>query len=119
MECECSIDNVESDGYAAILSEHVPKARKWHSCKECGRKIRPGEKYERAVFVDAGIQTHKTCPDCMSIRKNFFCSWEYGRVLEEFVEYAHNCSGSIPEVCIARLTPRAMEWVCNVIEECW
>lgn len=47
------------------LSDEHPTARKEHRCDDCGRTIRPGEKYRRwsGIHYD-GPYTWKSCAHC-------------------------------------------------------
>lgn len=63
--CVCSIDGESAD----VSNVHWPKARKEHTCCECGAAIIPGQRYERASGLwDGSWDTYKTCKVCVSIR---------------------------------------------------
>jgi len=48
----------------------TPRARKVHICCECGRKIEPGETYERVSGIwDGRPERFKTCTGCVELRK--------------------------------------------------
>jgi hypothetical protein len=118
-ECSCQI-NVDLDESVELLSEKQVTARKARQCGECDRDILPGEKYLRESYVYDGEFYHETtCLDCLSIRDHLFCDWYYRMILEtlrtEILEY----DLVPPEACIAKLTPRAREMVCEMIEEQW
>ena len=62
----------------------------------------------------------RTCLDCASIIDHIFCEYVIGGIwadlkdnLEDDPEFF------IPESCLAKLTPKAREKVCDLIEEYW
>lgn len=119
MECSCSI-SAGVDENAEVLSEKWLKARKQHNCQECERQIQLGEQYYREVTkFDGEIDTHKTCADCMSLRRNLCADFYWGQIREMIEDAIEYCDGKIPEKCIAKLTPAARAWVCGVIEKVW
>jgi hypothetical protein len=85
MTADCYCDDDMPSFYRATVS----KARKPHQCGECGRKIKPGERYEAVAAIwDGNFGTAKTCSHCLDIRtfvKNSvpcFC-WAHGSVLDD------------------------------------
>lgn len=69
--------------------EHV-KARKAHTCCECGDVIPKGATYERVTgkWYD-DIDVYKTCAACEDIRNNLCCEgWTY-KMLWENAEESH------------------------------
>ena len=119
MECSCEI-SADVQVYSTILSERWIAARKTHVCGECSERISPGEKYYKEHGLDdARVFTHKTCADCISIRANLCSDYFYGQIREMVEEAIWDCEGQLPEKCIAKLTPGAREWVCDVIEDVW
>lgn len=83
LSCDCSADI----DYANRCSQSVQRrARKPHTCVECGRAIKPGERY----WVDSGIDydghpfRYSTCLGCYNIRERY-CSggWYFGEVAEQ------------------------------------
>jgi hypothetical protein len=118
-DCSCSI-TMDIDESVQMLSQKKVTAKKAHKCGECNRDISIGETYLKETYVyDGKISMEKTCMDCLSIRDNLFCSWYYQALLEtleaEILEYAR----MPPEACIAKLTRRARERVCELIERAW
>lgn len=68
--CICSWDYDPADVY----NEKIQKARKKHTCCECGEAIQPGEKYQYAAGLWEGHWEHfKTCTPCLRIRKDVCC----------------------------------------------
>ena len=70
----------------------MPRARKEHTCDECGHKIQPKEIYERATGMwDGSPDTFVTCERCVTLRqwvKNSvpcFC-WAHGNMIEDAEE---------------------------------
>lgn len=63
----CMVD--DGDGYATVLREKQPTARKTHRCCECYRDIKAGETYtlEVALF-DGSVSAFKTCTHCKVAR---------------------------------------------------
>lgn len=117
--CSCISMFIRDEPYFAV--KKIRTARKDHKCCECERIIKIAEKYEILKGKwDAKIETYKTCLDCLSLRKAFFC---YGFPLEDLKtmvsEHISDSLGEISSDCIAQLTPTAREWVCEKIEECW
>ncbi len=81
MDCYC--DYVPPSAYTA----KVVKARKAHTCEECGRNIEPGENYERASGIwEDEPHTYKTCRQCLALREYVeahipcFC-WAHGNMI--------------------------------------
>lgn len=118
MECSCVID-MDIDGHAVkCLCDKWQKAKKQHRCCECYRTIQPGEKYKIEVNkYDDGLDSFKTCIDCMSVRSAMFCDFLYGEIWEAVGEQIRD--DGIPESCLARITKPAREKICAMIEEQW
>lgn len=117
MGYSCTIDN-DTGEQGQIFTKHNRKALKEHKCYECGKIILPGEKYcyESGKWADE-IHSYRTCLDCLSIRDEIFCSYVYGNIWEDLREQIGGYG--IPESCIANLTQRAREMVCEEIEGQW
>ena len=118
MECSCEINMDSSDDVADFYASKMVKARKKHHCCECHREILPGEQYELITGCwDDRFERHKTCTDCLSLRNQFFKNgWYFERMWDDFYE---NIGCTANESCIAALTPKARENVCDHIERCW
>ena len=122
MDCSCDISHDVLYDSVQFSRETQHKARKKHICGECLRTIQVGERYEKYVtFCEDGIfHTHKLCLDCMSAKNRFFSSgFYYEQVWEHIREFVFDVKGSVPEKCLADLTPTAREKVCGFIEEAW
>ncbi len=122
MDCSCEIDVHYEDGEPVVCrSEKIVTAKKQHKCHECYRIIVAGEQYERAKWIcDGRWELHKTCSDCLSLRKQFFSKgWLYGCLQADVEMFVDDVGGEVPEDCIARLTPAARDWICGLIEDAW
>lgn len=96
-DCYCDYDQ------PSFWSQSFPKARKEHSCEECGRKILPGETYEYVSGLwDDWFDTFKTCQHCVDIRtfvKNSvpcFC-WAHGNLMDDVKETLEEASYRAPD----------------------
>lgn len=126
MECSCLIDpDYESDYENDIKTKYII-SKTAHVCTECGRKIPAGEKYllEIATWEIGSDDQHtiryKTCADCESIRDNLCCSFVFTTVLEDIENALYDMpSSEYPWAAFAKLTPRAREWVLDLIEKIW
>ncbi len=119
MECACGFSGGVDD-YATVLSDKVQKARKPHQCGECLRTIEPGEDYRvEKTLYEGRVDTIKTCLDCISLRKHLCEDYYYGGVRELVREGIGEQEGEVSEKCLAPLTPKAREWVCEIIEDIW
>jgi len=121
-DCSCIWvpDYDPADFYAA----KTVTARKVHKCSECKRDIETDEKYERATGMwdhePGTIRTFKTCADCSSVFASFFCDgWLHEGLWEMLEDHIKELNGEIKSSCLAPLTPRAREMVCELIEEAW
>jgi len=89
MDCVCDYDPAE------FYSATMQKARKVHSCEECGKdRIQVGEIYERAVGKWEGdVTTFKTCCRCIALREFVkahvpcFC-WAHGNIIDDAIQTA-------------------------------
>lgn len=75
----------------AHFAEAHPRARKEHRCDDCGRTIRPGEKYRRGVGMDgATAWTWKECAHCEVLVEWLYridAVWGEGHTPETFAEW--------------------------------
>jgi hypothetical protein len=80
---------IGSDDYgesASFSNMEYPKARKVHTCEECYRDIAIGQTYEKYSGVwDGSFSNHKTCMDCVNIRRGMSCNNSvcFGQLWEE------------------------------------
>ena len=120
MECACVY--VE-DCYDALefFSKTMRRARKEHKCCECRRMILPAEEYEHVSGKWEGqVETYKTCQDCLSIRREFFCEgFFYEQMFEYLHEHLNEIYGQVSSDCLLALTPAAMTKVCGMIDRLW
>jgi len=117
---DCSCIYADYDGCADEIQKAVRVARKPHKCQECYRVIKKGEKYEYYAGNYDGFFTHKTCTDCLSVREEFFCSgFGFGAIWEDVWEHVQELDGNISSECLAKLTPRAREKICDYVQEAW
>lgn len=116
----CSCVYVDIDDICANSAPKIITAKKKHECCECRKYILPGRQYERiALFCVGTVDVYKTCIDCKSVRDSFFCSWYYEEVWEELDEHIRSLNGEIASDCIVKLTKKARDRVCDMIERAW
>lgn len=118
---ECGCVYVDVDGCMELSSTKYPVARKEHKCGECRKVIVPGEKYESVSgMYDGHFDTYKTCLDCVSMRDAFFCNgYHYTMIWEDFGEHLREMGGSIDADCIAQVSGKARDRICDAVEEYW
>jgi len=122
---DCGCIYVTADWYLpTFYSIKKPKARKEHTCNECGQTIKVGDHYEKVTAKwpeDSGrIRTYKTCLNCLTIRDSFFCEHFYfGNIWDEMREHISEFDGQISEDCIAKLHKGARDILCEAIQEFW
>ena len=80
VDLDCPVENFNSSG--------LVRARKEHTCEECRKTIKPGDRYENVRGKCEGDWfSAKTCSTCAAIRNVLFCyGWEYGNIWPEIVE---------------------------------
>jgi len=121
MNKSCSCISIETDGYPSFINFKIKVAKKLHKCGECHKEIKIGEKYEYVVGTwDGYFSTHKTCHTCLEIRNTFICGgFCFGEILEYLEEHIKDEKGHISEDCLAELTPKTREIICEIIEKYW
>ena len=97
------------------------KARKKHSCLECGRDILPGESYlYESGKWESGFKEFKTCADCQSMRDTFYCGLHYfGMIWDDLRAHIKDMDCHVSGDCILALTHAARNRVFEIIEACW
>lgn len=90
------------DGEPMTLAvTNIVKARRDHSCSECGGRIRRGSSYENVHGLCDGIwQTFKTCLPCVNGPRDWLSDecggWLYGAVREDIQEHLSDLIGWEP-----------------------
>lgn len=82
ISCVCIEYDYDGPEFVSVADR---KARKVHTCGECGEPIPRGQRYEVATGKwDGDFSTHKTCTVCRAIREDFMsCGFAYGRLWED------------------------------------
>jgi len=122
MECSCEIDIELDDGDSCdFVKSAMMTARNQHTCSECKNTIAKGVTYENVRGCwDGDFHVYKTCPDCLSLRNEFFRGgYFFGYIWEHFRETVDSVGASISEGCISHLTPVARGRVCDIIQAWW
>lgn len=72
---------------ATVHSTKTIRARKEHTCTECGETIKVGLLYEAVRGKwDGRWDYFKTCARCVLVRSDYFVGWLYGGMVENFLE---------------------------------
>jgi hypothetical protein len=84
--CDCSVD-IDDCG-ASCSSTFVRKARKPHTCCECGEVIPVGKKYQEDTGIyDGRAFRYRTCIGCAAIRQHYCPSgWYWGELRNQILE---------------------------------
>ena len=114
MECTCNIDSSRSNVYKNPI-QIIKTAKYIIDCVECGSDIKIGSKYE----YYEGKFSHITCLDCLSLRDNFFDSWTFGNIWEDFENHMNECDWQVPESCLSKCTVFTRNKICGKIENFW
>lgn len=68
-----------------VYSQVLRRARREHTCCECGETITPGDLYEVAKGKwDGDWNEYKTCARCVNVRTDYFRGWFFGLMVEDF-----------------------------------
>lgn len=117
MDCFCDYDPPEAHSRKEFT------ARKPHTCEECGRAIKPGERYEYVWGKWDGITSvFKTCPRCLEVRRFVqesvpcFC-WAHGSLHDDARDTAQHYAkeadglwfGTIRRILLAQRAPKVTE----------
>lgn len=123
MDCSCQI-NIDIDyyHYEEISCNQTTAANNFKCC-ECNEIIPANDKHwvdiMKATWENPPkIDIFRTCIDCMSVRNEIFCDFQFESMWELLYDYLAD-DGLIPESCIVKLTPKARDTIYNAIEEVW
>ena len=111
-----------NDGDGPSCSTTVtPKARREHTCCECGETIPVGAKYERTSGIwDGSPECYKSCLSCVEIRNHFSCGngWVFGELWSQLHENffpemraGGPCMEGLSPAAKARLFERRLAWL--------
>ena len=119
MDCSCAVDTYNDDfETVSCLSCGNRKAIKKHKCRECGREISKGERYNYTKYLfDGKWFNDKACSDCQSAIDRFFPHGGYRELWMEIAEEVSSVEGEIPESCISELSLSAREKLCDIMDE--
>lgn len=106
--CYCDYDEPPS-----LYQRELRTARKEHRCKECRRRIQPGERYERVFGIWGGDpDVYNTCPHCLALRDHItahvpcFC-WNHSTMLDDAESVIEHYRHESPELAAEVATLRA------------
>lgn len=118
---DCGCVYVEVDECCDVSCDTTRKARKNYKCYECGEPIAKGDNYkETTSLYDGRWSRHRTCVDCVSVKKHLYCSgYYYGAMWQGVEEHIDWCGAEMNYHAVAKLTPKAREKVCAMIEKHW
>lgn len=122
MSCADICLSHDYDGDSAFSSMKWVRARKAHTCCECGEAIAVGTEYERVSGKGDGMFfSDATCAICAEVRAAFVCgTWVLGMLWESMREemfYAWKRIG--PWDCLAKLTTDAAVAKCSAEYKDW
>ena len=113
--CDVCISGWDGDE-ADLYNESFPKARRPHTCCECGSPIEPGAKYHRVAgkweYLDVHVTVYRTCMLCHEIRDVFSCGrgFVFESLWEDMQEYAfERLTTASP--CFTKLSAAAKQYV--------
>lgn len=126
MECSCDVGGQDYGDPIHDIDVSDVRAVSPCKCSECGRQFDYDEAHERYIYFwknmrtewDRKIMIYRMCHDCRSIVNSMFDGWSFETVFEQIENYLDE-GYEIPSSCIARLTPRARDEVCDLIEMYW
>ena len=98
-----------------------PVARKEYHCDECGRAIKPGDKYEYVVGKWEGeMSVHRTCASCLEIRNAMFCEgYIYRQLWQDLAEHIACVDGNIGSECFVGMTSGSRDRICDAVQDYW
>jgi len=99
ISCDCSVDCSDYESPSVCHTEWR-KARKEHTCEECGEPIKVGERHEYVCGLwDGRWDRHRTCAPCVAIRARY-CP--HGFIYGELAQQIEECLGfdyrEVPEL---------------------
>lgn len=118
---DCACFYVEADIHPDFYNEKIRRARKEHTCCECGCTIVVGDSYEYVSGKwDGYVSTYKTCPVCVELRAKFMCyGWVFGELHTHLWEHMDNFAPDAPWTDIGQLSPPARDVMIHIIEMLW
>ena len=118
---DCSCVYVGECEEIEALTHKKRVAHKTYMCSECNSDIHVGQTYEYFHGVFYGkFYTYRTCLDCLSVQKSFFCKGRVFRGTWEMLEdHIYGMDGQISSDCLVPLTKPARDKVCDKIEDYW
>jgi len=120
MDCGCQIDSNWGEEATELFNECERRARKEHVCCECRRTIERGETYVvESGMWDGRFSEYKTCQDCISIRKVYFCGYMYECLWSDLKDSIYDDPESFVDSRITKLTLAAKDKVFQIIEKEW
>ena len=108
-DCPCFFASIDGCDELEACSETWRKARKAHTCCECGGAIAPGDLYQDTTGIWGGRPSrYRTCKGCVEVRLAFNCGgWIYGELWNDVRESGLIEAGSPPSACILRAVGEA------------
>lgn len=82
----CPLSSGDCDG-PSVFKKSLRKARRLHSCQECGETITIGESHEYVTGCwDGNWDSMRTCLPCVAVRDHFACEgFVYGHVWSDII----------------------------------
>jgi hypothetical protein len=116
----CPLSGLDDSTAVACSTQRQVKARKEHSCYECGESIKVGDRHE----VYSGIFDHsafrwRTCLSCVEIRDHFACNgFSAGQLWDDLesnffpdMKAGGPCMAGLSPEAKARLFDRRLRWL--------
>lgn len=114
----CPLSGSEDCG-PSVYSTRKPRARKAHTCGECGETIPIGAIHEYVTGLwDGSWDSHRTCLSCVEIRDHFACEgWLFGMLWEDLeqnffpdMRAGGPCMEGLSPEAKARLFEKRLAW---------
>lgn len=104
-DCGVCLQGYDFEPWEFFNSE-IRKARKAHTCAECGETILPGQSYEHLwAKADGTMSTQDSCLMCVEIAEAFYCD---GRAVGVLWEDMEDVMADLGTSCFDKLqTPEA------------